>query len=189
MAVAEPRNRHFTRDEYYQMLDCGFFEGQRVELIEGEVIEMPPQKNPHALAVTRINYLLLTAFHAERFTVRVQMPMHLVDDTEPEPDLAVVEGSAWEQTAHPRTAVLVVEVSETTLRHDRVRKPSIYAKAGVTEYWIVNLLSRQLEVYRRPQMGGDAKWQYAESRVVAENESISPQVAPTAALPVAKMLP
>ncbi len=143
--------RKWTRSEYYRMGELGLFNGQRVELLDGEVIVMSPMGAGHAAAVTKVAHALFRAF-GEGFSVRVQLPLALDPTTEPEPDVAVITGSPDDYLdEHPSTAVLIVEVADTSLAYDRTEKARVYARANISEYWIVNLLERQLEVYRKPQ--------------------------------------
>ena len=120
MAVAAAQLRHWTREEYYKMAEAGILgPGERVELIEGEIIAMTPQDTPHAVAGSLVDEVLRTAF-GTGFHVRSQRPLSLGLESEPEPDAAVVRGAARDfLKAHPTTAVLVVEISHTTLAFDR----------------------------------------------------------------------
>ncbi len=133
------------------MAELGFFEGQRVELIEGEVIRMSPVGPQHGTAIVVITDVLNRLFRPPQYTVRVQLPLAIGRKSEPEPDLAVVHGGLRDFKAqHPSTASLVIEVAESSLSYDRGTKASLYAKAGVAEYWIVDLIHRRLEVRREP---------------------------------------
>ena len=152
MATADPQVKHWTRDEYYQMGEAGLFADQCVELIDGEILMMSPMKAAHAASVLLTSDALRKVFTAG-YCVRVQLPLVLADDCEPEPNIAVVPGSPRDYTEHPTTALLIVEVSDTTLAFDRGRKRELYAQANVSEYWIVNLVDRFLEVFRDPVNG------------------------------------
>lgn len=155
----------------------------RVELLEGEILEMSPEKSRHAAAVDLAAEVLRAAFGPGR-TVRVQHPIALGDASEPEPDLAVVEGSPRDYAhAHPTTAVLVVEVSDTSLDYDRRRKAAAYARSGIAEYWIVNLVENRLEVHREPTPNG-----YRGVTVLEVAARIKPQVA-TVEISVADLIP
>jgi Uma2 family endonuclease len=127
MPVTEPRTFHWTREEYHRLADQGYFQDRRVELIEGEIIEMPVLKPPHVMAMILTADVLGAAF-GRGFHVRTQAPLNLGEASEPEPDLAVVPGGPRDYPEHPTTALLVVEVSETTLAIDRGRKASLYAR-------------------------------------------------------------
>ncbi len=148
--TAEPRFHRFSRAEYYQMADWGFFNSKRVELIDGEVFDMPQLKDAHAAAILLAQQALQKAL--PNLLVRPQMPLVLGLDSDPEPDISVVTGSIRDYigTGHPRTALLILEVSDTTLRFDRERKASLYACASIQDYWIVNLINKCVEVMRQP---------------------------------------
>lgn len=144
--------RPWTRAEFERAAELGLFgPEERLELIAGEVVrKVPPQKSPHATAIRAVEEALRTAF-PHGFDVRVQLPLALGPDHEPEPDVCVVRGSFRDyRHAHPATAVLVVEVSDATLAFDRF-KAGLYAQAGIPEYWIVNLKDNRLEVHRDPE--------------------------------------
>ena len=147
-----PRRRLWARADYERMVAAGIFGPEdRVELLEGEIVEMSPEKSRHAAAVDLALEALRQAF-ADGFVVRVQHPLALDDTSEPEPDLAVVPGTARDYAdAHPTSAALVVEVADSSLDYDRTRKTAVYARAGIREYWIVNLVDRRLEVFRDPR--------------------------------------
>lgn len=192
MGVTALQLRRWMREDYYKMGDAGIFApGERVELIEGEIVKMTPQKSPHASAVRYVQETLRGVF-GEGFDVRPQLPLSLGEDSEPEPDGAVVRGSiATYVRAHPRTALLVVEVSETTLELDRGPKGAMYAKAAIPEYWILNLIERVLEVYRDPGpvVPGSSEYRYRWVRRVEAGESVRPLAAPEREIRVADLLP
>jgi Uma2 family endonuclease len=187
----EPRVRRFSSDEFYRLVDLGWFNGQRVELIEGEIIEMPAQKNHHLAAITLARDALAQVF-GPGFWVRVQGTLDLTPWSTPDPDLAVVAGSPRGcAAANPKTALLVIEVSDTTLTYDRGTKGSLYAKAGIADYWIVNLVDRRLEVYRNPlpdarQPFGSG---YADVIELESGDFVSPLAQPQNKIPVADLLP
>ncbi len=189
MTIAEPITRRFTRDEYYRMAEIGLFEGQRVELIQGEIIAISPQNNPHALACAIINGWLGRSL-GEHFTVRCQLPLVASNDTEPEPDFAVLTGSAESQTEHPTTALLVIEVMDTSVTHDR-RKAHLYASRQVPDYWILNLAKRQLEVIRGPAPHADSPFghHYASRTTFNPDQSVQPLNLPIPAISVSRLFP
>ncbi len=142
--------RRFTLAEYHKMIEAGILgEGEHVELLEGEIVQMSPQEKPHARAIGKLNRWLTRAL-GEEYVVRPQLPLTLAE-SEPEPDLAVVRADE-EATAqrHPRTAILVIEVADSSARHDLEVKARIYARAGIPEYWLVLVKQRTVEVLRDP---------------------------------------
>jgi Uma2 family endonuclease len=188
---AEPKAIRWTRAEYYRMAKAGLLEGRRVELIRGEIVETTPQESLHATGVTLADDAVRRVFRGT-FVVRVQLPLSLGLDSDPEPDIAVVAGTPRDYSgAHPSTAVLVVEVAISSVEYDRTTKASIYAEAGVQDYWIVNVPERQLEVYRDPGKVRDEKqrYGYGSSRVLATTDTVSPLGFPDASPRVADFLP
>jgi Uma2 family endonuclease len=185
------QRRKFSKAEYYRMAEMGFFNGQRVELIDGEVVLMSPQEAGHATAVGLVADALQAVF-SEGFTIRVQQPLDLGEVHEPEPDVAVVPGQRRDYaTSHPKTAVLIVEVALTSVDYDRNVKSSLYAKAGIPEYWLLNLRERRLEVFREPvpmpeQIFG---FGYKSMRIYLPEETVSPLAKPDAQIKVSDLLP
>lgn len=184
--------RRWTRQQYDRMVETGIFApGERVELIDGEVLAMTPQGSGHATAVRLTEDALRAAFGSGH-DVRVQMPLALDPVSEPEPDVAIVLGSPRDyRGAHPASALLVVEVADTTLLYDREQKGSLYARAGVPEYWILNLLDGRLEVYREPGPMPAVRhgWAYQETRSYGPTDHISPLHARQASVGIADLLP
>jgi len=169
-------------------MEKGWFDGQRLELINGEILELPPMNDPHAQAVRLANYVLLSIFPPTSATISIQCPMRL-GESRPFPDLVVVAGTPREVARHPETALLVIEVSDTSLEFDRTEKSKLYAMHGLPEYWIINLKGRCVEMYRSPLATDSADPRYGEIRVVAENETLSPIASPQAQIRVADLLP
>ena len=156
----------------------------RVELIHGEILTMSPQKSAHATGVQLVGDALRAVF-GTGFVVRTQLPLALGGESEPEPDVAVVTGSARDfRDAHPTTAHLVVEVAEASLDFDRGAKKSVYAAAGIGEYWIVDLPNRMLEVYREAHHGD-----FLDRQRLGSEDSVSPLARPQSSLKVADLLP
>lgn len=153
MAIADVALHRWTREEYERLAESGFFPPDaRIELIEGVIYDMAAQNSLHATGYRLVHESLRLVFPAgSGFEIRGQLPLALSDDSEPEPDLAVVRGGIRDFCDHhPTTAVLVVEVADSSLLRDRKKKVSLYARAGIPEYWILNLIRRTLEVYRDP---------------------------------------
>jgi Uma2 family endonuclease len=155
MAMELPRYR-FTVDEYHKMGDAGIFtEDDRVELIDGEIIEMSPINYPHIISVDLLNKLLVIGVGDDAL-VRVQSPIRLDDATEPQPDLALIRPYEYLATLEPEgpeDVLLVVEVAESTIRADRNYKVPRYARAGIPEVWLVNIPKKVVEVYTDPAEG------------------------------------
>lgn len=181
--------RRWTRDEYYQMAEMGFFDGKRVELIEGEIIETAPMKSLHATVVRLVLDVIRRVF-IEGYIVDSQLPMSFSEITEPEPDVAIVKGEIKDfiQT-HPKTAELIIEVSDATFRYDRTKKMNLYAENEIQEYWILNVKNRSLEVYRRPIRDEGLGFIYTEIQIFTEKDSVSPLAAPAAKIKIADLLP
>ena len=142
--------RRWTKEEYYRLGELGFFHGQRVELIEGRLMLMSPLSVPNANGVELVTYALFPLFRPA-FRIRVQLPFNMSATTEPEPDFLIqAVAGLMAPHLHPTTADLILEVSDSSLSYDRKQKGSLYARARVADYWIVNLVAHQLEVYRDP---------------------------------------
>ncbi len=181
--------KKWTSDEYYRLGELGFFNGERVELIEGEIIEMAPLGSPHVTGLELTAELLRSVFGKD-FHVRTQAPIDAGDTSQPEPDVAVIAGQIRDfSAAHPKTAVLVVEVSQSTLPFDRTVKSRLYARTGIEEYWILNLKDRCLEVYRNRVEDPVLGFVYSEQTIVGESQSISSLSKPECEIDVSDMLP
>jgi Uma2 family endonuclease len=145
------RTRRWTRREYDRLIGLGVLdEDDPIELVAGRLIVAEPQNDPHARAIELVAEAMKTAC-GPGWRVRVQLPLALGRDSEPDPDIAVVFGSARDAPpGHPTTAALVIEVADASLRVDRGLKARVYARAGIDDYWIVNLVNRTVEVRREP---------------------------------------
>jgi Uma2 family endonuclease len=156
MSIAIVRRR-FTVDEYHRMGRAGIFsEDDRVELIEGEIVEMTPIGSRHAGFVNRLNRLM-TSLVADRALVAVQNPIRLSSESEPQPDLALLRRrDDFYAQAHPEPGdvLLVIEVADTSQAYDRTVKLPLYARAGIPEAWIVDVAGPTLEVHRAPSPEG-----------------------------------
>jgi len=171
-APAFPAERLWTRAEWDRLVDIGFFNHERLELIEGRIVRMSPQRVTHRVAVELMDRFLRTIYQPGN-RICVQLPFRTSDGSEPEPDLAVIAGDDPRASKeHPSSAVLIVEISDTTLEYDR-RKAALYAVSGVPEYWIVNLISRTLEVHRNIQISAGTAG-YSDVRALKSGERVSP---------------
>ena len=128
------------------MVAVGLFRGARIELLHGRLMTVSPQYAPHASTVQRLSKWLVTEL-GDRADVRVQLPFAAGDDSEPEPDIAVVPVGDYD-AEHPSSAYLIIEVADSSLNDDRFIKRPVYATAGVPEYWILNIVDRCIEVFK-----------------------------------------
>lgn len=190
MDFTEPRSFRWTRDQFYRLAELDFFQNRRVQLIEGEIIEWPMSSPLHVMSIGLTGDALRTAF-GTGFHIRTRSPLNLGIVSDAAPDLAVVSGNPRDFADHPTSALLVVEVSETTLSFDRSRKGSLYAYARITDYWIVNLLEHQLEVYRDsvPDPNEPSGFRYNTRLVFVSGQSATPLALPGAVVAVADLLP
>jgi len=192
MGEAILRTRRWTRVEYDRLIDKGVFQpDERLELLAGHLVVREPQGDPHILAIERLNEVLRGAFGPE-WRVRIQLPIALDDESEPEPDVSVAAGRPLETTeAKPSRLALVVEIADTSLVFDRGHKGSLYARARMPEYWVVNLVDRVLEVYRdpAPDAGAPYGWAYRTLLTLAPDDHVTPLAAPSAHILVADFLP
>lgn len=191
MSIIYPRTRRWTRAEYDRLIDHGMFRpDERLELLAGHLCVREPQNSPHAMAIALGQEALQKAL-APGWHVRVQLPVALDDESEPEPDLAVVSGVPRDYTEHPSRPVLVIEIADSSLNFDRAQKGSLYARAGVPEYWIVNIVDHLLEVYRDVGANPNAPhgWAYRSVQALSAGERVTPLAVPSAAILVADLLP
>jgi Uma2 family endonuclease len=168
-APLAPAPFRFTRELYHRLGAIGIFDGVRVELLDGEIVRMSPQGVPHAGTITRFTRVLMAAL-GRLFTIRVQLPLVLGEDSEPEPDFVVCDYDPDDYTrAHPALIQvhLVVEVAFTSVEYDRGRKRTAYARAGMPLYWLVNLPDRGFEVYSEPDPSAGL-YRRTERRVAGE---------------------
>lgn len=181
-----------TRVRYDRLIDAGIFGPEdRVELLDGLLVVREPQGGRHATAVALVRGALEKAF-GRAYYVREEKPIALDEQSEPEPDVVVVPGRPRDyRDAHPSQPVLVVEVADTSLALDRLRKGGLYARAGVAEYWVLNLIDEVLEVYRERVRTASARygWKYDSVRLLKRNALVTPLAAPTARIRVATLLP
>lgn len=161
--------RPLRRAEYERLVEAGAFDNERVELLEGFLVEMSPQKASHASAIEVLAELLYSARQPGQ-KVRVQLPLALGDESEPEPDLCVVPAGDHRQR-HPSQALLVIEVAESSLAKDR-RKAALYARAGVPEYWLVDVGGQRVEVRSQPEGGAYLRQETVASGGRLESSSL-----------------
>jgi len=172
----------FSLEEYHQLIESGGFdEGSRVELIEGAIADMSPKTAEHENAIRWLTRWLITAVDPARFEVGVQTALTL-SGSEPEPDLAVIPSDA-PRPYHPATAALVIEVAMSSQDRDLRQKPALYARAGITEYWVVDLDAGVVVVRRNPTDTG-----YQAIAEIPADGSIDAQALALPRLEVAELL-
>jgi Uma2 family endonuclease len=185
MAVRVVR-RSFTVEEYYRMAEAGILsEDDRVELLEGEIVEMPPIGSRHASSVDRLTQLFAERVR-HRAILRVQNPVRLGPRTEPQPDLALLRPRPdFYAQAHPgpQDVFLIVEVGETSADFDREIKVPLYARAGVPEVWLLDLGAGHVEVYREPTAQG-----YRDVHRLQRGQRLAPEAFPDLDLAVDEIL-
>jgi Uma2 family endonuclease len=185
----EIKTRRWRRVEYDRLVELGMFTGERLELLNGLLVVREPQGSPHASSVSQVARVLERAF-GPGWHAREHAPLALGDDSEPEPDVAMVPGEPHAYyAAHPSTAALVVEVADSSLRLDRRLKTELYARNRLPEYWIVNLTNATLEIYRDPQRAPSADWHYAVVEILRPAATVTPLGAPHSVVAVADLLP
>jgi len=183
--------RRWGRAEYERLVNLGVFQGEPIELIDGQLVVAEPQGAYHASVISAAEYALRAAL-PPGWIVRTQMPVSLDDKSEPEPDLVVVRGRPADyRHTHPSRPALAVEVAESSLEFDRQRKGSLYARAGIEDYWIVNLVDRVLEVYRDPAPDASAVhgWRYRSVLRLTPPAVVAPLDFPSSRIRVADLLP
>lgn len=187
---AFPQRKRWTNAEFECMIKVGLFHETRAELIDGEILEMSPMLEPHALALMLAQDQFYRIFSSPEFGIRNQMPFFAGEGYRPEPDLAVVRRADLSRHAPPSSALLIVEVPDTTLRFDRSDKASLYARAQVEDYWILNLGDQTVEVRRAPRADATARFgfSYGFLQTFGVEEEVSPLAAPDARVQVGDLL-
>jgi Uma2 family endonuclease len=179
--------RLWTVEEYHRMAEAGIFaDDERVELLEGKIIWMIAKGTAHRSAVGRTDYLLKNRL-ANRAWVSIQDPVKLNERSEPEPDIAVVKVDPLDYADHhpiPSEVYLIIEVADSSLKLDCETKGKAYSKAGITDYWVLDVIGRQLHVFREPTEDG-----YQSEVILAEDETISPLQFPDLQITIREMLP
>ena len=186
---AGPRPWRWSREDYYKLGELGFFDGKRVELIFGEIVEMSPIGWFHRVACRKTGEILERVFSGIGWVDRGE-PVDLPHG-DPQPDVAVIPGKFDDYTDHPTTVLLIVEVADTTLAYDTTTKAELYATANIADYWVLDVVNRQLHVFRDPQplaqgLGATA---YKTHLTLGPGDTVSPLAAPHATVRVADLLP
>lgn len=190
MTGSPAQPRRWTVTEFDHLGELGCFEGRRAYLLDGVIWEQGPMDPPHADALEVLTEAIRTAF-GTGWRLRVQLPLHIDQDNNPMPDLAVVAGKPGYHGVHPTTAALVVEVADATLGTDITEKAERYATANIADYWVLDLNGRRLLVFRDPMplpvgLGATA---YKTRLTLGPADSIAPLAAPASTICIADLLP
>lgn len=184
--ITAPTKRKLTVDEYHRMSELGIFGfEERVELLDGELYAMGDIGEEHGSGTLSLNYLLNRRV-GERAYVNVQNPILLSDYSEPEPDITLLRPRSdfyWRAKPRPEDVLLVIEVADSSLSHDRNMKLPRYASSGIPEVWIVNLIDRCVEVYRGP--AGD---RYTETSIHVAGDVLHPSALPDVTIAVSEII-
>jgi Uma2 family endonuclease len=182
VAVEIDQVHRFTLEEYHQLIESGGFdEDSRVELIEGVICDMSPKSREHEQAIRWLTEWLVINVDRARFEVGVQTALTL-DPSEPEPDFAVIPRDA-PRPYHPAKATLVIEIAVSSQRRDLISKPRIYARAGIPEYWVIDLDRHRAVAHRQPR--ADA---YAQIDELGPDGRLQAQALSLPPLPLAELL-
>jgi Uma2 family endonuclease len=190
MKAAVAKRFRWSVKRYFRLSEMGFFGDRRVELINGEIIEVPAQAQAHRFAITKITRQLIPAFDPKKWWVVIQGTLVLPRHSAPDPDFHIFDVPEGTPDDQLPTATLVIEVSETSYLKDSGPKLRLYASAGIPEYWIVNLLKQQVEVHRQPEnrTGKPSGWRYGSVTIHRAGETVSPLHRPDLRFPVDQML-
>lgn len=185
--------KRFTIEEYHRLIDLGIFqESDRLELIEGEIVNMVSKGKPHAVCCSRLNRELLNLV-GDRAIIRCQDPILLPNYSEPEPDFAIVrdrDDNYLTDHPAPEDILLLIEIADSSLQYDREVKLNLYAQHNIVHYWIFNLLENQLEVYSNPyQKSQSNNFDYRQKQIFLPNESVQLPNLTDAILDLAKIFP
>lgn len=181
----QPMRLRFSVDEYYQMIELGLLKNyEKAEIIEGELIQKMPIGDRHAFAVDTLNRFFIKNV-SDDILVRIQNPVRLTDYNEPEPDITLADLTKFDGKRHPRPAetLLIVEVSDSTLKYDRDTKLALYAEAEIPEVWIVNLKNNIVEIHQKPSVGI-----YQLAQIYKRGEIIKSATLPNLEIEVDKIL-
>jgi Uma2 family endonuclease len=188
LAVEPATVKYWTVQDYHRMSELGILAAdERTELINGQIVLMAAKGTPHVLALRLLAKALDALFNELPVFISTQDPIQLNDFSEPEPDLAVIRGTELDYAdrhPHPRDIELVVEVADSTLKQDCEVKDKLYAQAGIADYWVLDLKSRQLHIFRNPTPTG-----YTSHLILTEPNQVSPLAFPNLTLTLTAILP
>lgn len=184
--------KRFTITEYHRLAELDFFtEDDRVELIKGEIIKMVAKGRPHSVCNTRL-YKELFKLLEEKATIRGQEPIIITNNSEPEPDLTIVKNTPDDYFLNhpiPSDIFLVIEVADSSLKYDQEVKLSLYAEAGISDYWIFNLIVYHLECYSEPYQDLQGTFGYRHKSIILPKESVKLPSFPELILDLTKVFP
>jgi len=184
--------KRFTITEYHRLAELDFFtEDDRVELIKGEIIKMAAKGRPHSVCNTRL-YKELFKLLEEKATIRGQEPIIINNNSEPEPDLTIVKNTPDDYFLNhpiPSDIFLVIEVADSSLKYDQEVKLPLYAEAGISDYWIFNLIVYHLECYSEPYQDIQGKFGYRHKSIILPRESVKLPSFPELILDLTKVFP
>ncbi|MBD2678439.1 MULTISPECIES: Uma2 family endonuclease [Nostoc] len=184
--------KRFTIAEYHRLAELGFFkENDRVELINGEIIQMSAKGKPHSVCGTRLERELYKLV-GDRATLRGQQPITLSNYSEPEPDRVIAKNRDDDYLANhpsPSDILLLIEIADSSLKYDQEEKLHIYAEAGIFDYWIFNLVDNYLECYSEPYQDLQGKFGYRRKFIYLQNESVHMPYFPDLILDLSKVFP
>lgn len=186
-----PRLKRWSVSEFHKICGDPAFENKRLILIEGDILEMPAPNPPHDAALGLVESALRMAFGPLHW-IRGQMALVMGLSTDPLPDVAVVPGSPRDYSSQqPQTALLVVEVAESSLTYDVGEKANVYAAGGIQDYWVLDLVHRQLIVFREPAADALRPFgaTYGKRAILEAQATVSPLAAPSSLIPVSQLLP
>jgi Uma2 family endonuclease len=180
-----PPHVRFSLEQYLQMSEMGMFVDTRVEYIDGEIFQISPQMNDHAFVVSNCADVLAEVFPKARYWVRLQATLKIAGSA-PEPDLAVTDGPRQPGQECCDSALLVVEVSDTTIDHDLKLKAGLYAAGKIADYWIIDVRSKAVIVHRVPTANRMGKFgsRYSQIDTFSQDQQVSPLAMPGAVIPV-----
>jgi Uma2 family endonuclease len=191
MATPAVTLRHWKRAEYDRLVELGVFEGEHIELLGGQLIVAEPQGSYHASQIGVVGDVIRAAL-PPGWSVRIQSPIALDDDSEPEPDVAVVAGTHKDYAEeHPSRPALLIEVAQSRLSFDQTYKASLYSRGGVADYWVVNLVDHVVEIHRDPVADANAAygWRYRSVQIFRRSDIVTPLAFPAVRIRVAELLP
>jgi Uma2 family endonuclease len=184
-----PSPHRWTFDDFMRASETGIFDSQRVQLIEGELIDMPAQKDPHAWAISRLVRVLGGLF-PDPYWIKIQATLRLGDYSGPEPDVALLSGPPSPPAIERPTPLLIVEVSETTLSYDRGDKASLYAANSIADYWVADVVAKTVEVFREPIRDASQRYGFGYGKVelFRLQDRVTPLCDPRAVVDVSSFL-